>query len=121
MFVLIFTEHAIAHCCLPNKSHKLLLCLVYSTILNATVAFIFLSTEEYLTLAIEIAPNVIESQQSKIPKVLNVADNITVHRQMNMMSSLVSAPEAGRKALLGEQKPVQDGDCAAEGFLELLP
>lgn len=47
----------------------------------------------------EIAPNVIERQQSKIPKVLNDADNIMVHGQMNMMSSSVSAPEAGRKAL----------------------
>lgn len=69
----------------------------------------------------EIAPNVIESQQSKIPTVLNVTDNITVHRQMNMMSSSVSAPEAGRMVLLREQKPVQDGDCVAEGFLELFP
>lgn len=95
-----------AHCCLPNKSCKLLLCLMYSKILNATAAFIFFSTEEYRTLAMEIAPNVIESQQSKNPKVLNVANNIMVHGQMNTMSSLVSGPEAGRKELLGEQKPV---------------
>ncbi|KAJ7409854.1 hypothetical protein BTVI_55349 [Pitangus sulphuratus] len=85
-----------------NKSHKI-------------------HTEKYLTLAMEIAPNVIESQQSKIPEVLNVTGNITVHGLMNTMSSFVSAPEAGRKALLGEQKPVQDGDFTAEGFLELLP
>lgn len=69
----------------------------------------------------EIAPNVIESQQPKIPEVLNVTGNITVHGQMNMMSTSTSAPEAGRKALRGEQKPVQDGDRAAEGFLEQLP
>lgn len=104
MFVLIFTEHAMVHFCLPNKSHKLLLCLMYSNILNAIVSFIFFSTEEDLTLAMEIAPNVIESQQPKIPKVLNVTGNITVHGQMNMMSSSVSAPEAGRKALRGEQE-----------------
>lgn len=79
------------HFCLPNKSHKLLLCLMYSNILNAIVSFIFFSTEEDLTLAMEIAPNVIESQQPKIPKVLNVTGNITVHGQMNMMSSSVSA------------------------------
>lgn len=94
---------------------------MFSNILNATVSFIFFSTEEYLTLAMDIASNVIESQQSKIPKVLNVADNIMVHGQMNMVSGSVSAPEAGRKALLREQKPVQDGDCATQGFLELLP
>lgn len=120
MFVLVFTGHAMAHCCLPNKSHKLLLCLMYPNTLNATVSFIFFSTEEYLASATEIAPNVTESQQSKIPEVLNVADNVTVHGQMNMMPSSVPAPEAGRKALL-EQNPVQDGDCAAEGLLELLP
>lgn len=55
--------------------------------------FIFFSIEEYLTLAMEIAPDVIESQQSKIPNVLNVADTITVQGQMNVMSSSVSAPE----------------------------
>lgn len=77
---------------------------MYSNILNAIVSFIFFSTEEDLTLAMEIAPNVIESQQPKIPKVLNVTGNITVHGQMNMMSSSVSAPEAGRKALRGEQE-----------------
>lgn len=65
MFVLVFTEYAMAHCSLPNKSHKLLLCLVPFNILNAIVSFIFFSREEYLTLAMEIAPNVIESQQSK--------------------------------------------------------
>ncbi|TRZ21200.1 hypothetical protein HGM15179_005961 [Zosterops borbonicus] len=80
-----------------------------------------MGTEEDFTLAMEIAPNVIESQQPKIPEVLNVTGNILVHGQMNMMSSSVAAPEAGRKALCGEQKPVQDDDCAAEGFLELLP
>lgn len=69
-------------------------------------------------MAMEIAPNVIESQQPKIPEVLNVTGNIMVHGQMNMMSGSMAAPEAGRKALHGEQ---QDGDCAAEGFLELLP
>lgn len=68
LFVLIFTEQAMAHCCLPNKLHKLLLCLIYSNILNATVFFIFFSIEEYLTLAMEIAPDVTESQQSKIPQ-----------------------------------------------------
>ena len=94
---------------------------MYSNILNATASLIFFTTEEYLTLAMEIGPNVTESQQSKTPKVLNVADNAAVYGQMNKMSSSVSAPEAGRKALLREQKPVQDGDCAAEGFLELLP
>ncbi|KAJ7407933.1 hypothetical protein WISP_123895 [Willisornis vidua] len=83
--------------------------------------YLFLSTEETLMLAMEIAPNVIESQQSKIPEVLNVTGNITVHGQTNMMSSSMSALEAGRKAVLGEQKPVQHGDCAAEGCLELLP
>lgn len=94
---------------------------MYSNILNAIVSFIFFSTEEDLTLAMEIAPNVIESQQPKIPQVLNVTGNIMVHGQMNMMSSSLSAPEAEREALPGEQKPLQDGDCAAEGFLELLP
>lgn len=112
---------AMVNFCLPNKSHKLLLCLMYSNILNAIVSFIFFSTEEDLTLAMEMAPNVIESQQTKIPEVLNVTGNITAHGQMNMMPSSVSAPGAGRKALCGEQKPVQDGGCAAEGFLELLP
>lgn len=82
-FLLVFTEHAMMHCSLPNESHKLPLSLTYLNILNATVSSIFASTEEYLTLATEIAPNVIESQQSKIPKVLDVTDNITVHRQMN--------------------------------------
>lgn len=67
MFVLIFTEHATVHFCLPNKSHKLLLGLMYSDILNAIVSFIFFSTEEDLTLTMEIAPNVIESQQPKNP------------------------------------------------------
>lgn len=82
-FLLVFTEHAMVHCCLPNKSYKLLLSLTYSNILNATVSFIFFSTEEYLTLAMEIAPNIIESQQSKTSKALDVTDNITVHGQIN--------------------------------------
>lgn len=51
-------------------------------------------------MAMEIAPNVIESQQSKIPRVPNIADRRTVHGQLNKVSSWVSAPEAGRKALL---------------------
>lgn len=56
---------------------------MYSNILNATVSFIFFSTEEYLTLAMEIAPNITESQQSKTSKALDVTDNITVHGQIN--------------------------------------
>lgn len=82
-FLPVFTERATMHCCLPIESHKLLLSLTYWNILNATVFFIFFSTEKYLTLAMEIAPNVTESQQSKIPEVLDVTDNITVHGQMN--------------------------------------
>lgn len=37
------------------------------------------------------------------------------------MSSSASTSQVGSKVLLGEQKPVQDGDCTAKGFLELHP
>ena len=119
MIVLVFTEHAMAHCFLPSKSHKLLLCLMHSNILNATASLIFFSTEEYLPLAMEIAPNVTESQQSKIPKVLMSLTILQCTDEHVVKLGVCS--RSRKKGIAGEQKPVQDGDCAAEGFLELLP
>lgn len=71
----------------------------------------------------EIAPNVIARQQSKIPEAAHTAGRRTVQGQLNKVSSSVSAPEAGREAPLAAAAPAppQGGACAAEGFLELLP
>lgn len=121
MFVLIFTDYAMVRCCLPNKSAQTPAVSRYSDTFNATVSLLFSCTEEYLTSAREIALNVSGSQQSQIPEVLSVPDSVTAHGQLSTTSSSVPAPAAGRKALPGGQKSVQDGNHAAEGFLELLP